>query len=608
MATAESQSRKLLRACVLALVAAAVVAGLVYQAATWNASGAIFGWNLGADGKTIIGVTPGLPAAKAGIERGDQVDWRTLPLLGRANLGLIEHVAMGDTLRVTVYRHGVPRTVTMLPVPWGRAVDVVSRVPSLCGKVLALIGIALVWLRPSRMTWGFLCSSLVVAMPDMFAWSQRGPAQFVAGNGIFAIVTGISAAGILIFMSRFPADTARGPLVYLDRYAVPLGAAAAALGLYIVIDTVTSNIAPRPFAVFFNEYIIRFVLLFAAVGAFSTTFFLTKGSDRQRVIPVLFSYAFYVAVAAVTAVWSARFTSVSGAIVIDVLSSLALLILTVAVVNGVIRHRVIDVSFAISRTLVFTILTSFVVGAFVLVDFISSKFMERVQMAVVLEVAVALAFGLSMDALHTRVDRFIDRILFRRRHLAETRLARVASILAHADATEFIDEALVQEPADAFDLASAAVFRLKGERFQRVLAQGWDREHAVSVSASDRLIVQLRAELETTDLSSVRCSMKLPQGLCAPLIAIPLAVRHELLGFVMYGGHRGGEAIDPDEARSLERLATAAAGAYDHIEAQALRKHLARIESENAQLRQSEQVFKQVLTSLQSSPVHPPAT
>jgi hypothetical protein len=50
-------------------------------------------------------------------------------------------------------------------------------------------------------------------------------------------------------------------------------------------------------------------------------------------------------------------------------------------------------------------------------------------------------------------------------------------------------------------------------------------------------------------------------------LAVPVLVRARLYAVALYGPHRNGEDIDPDEASSLEAIATAAGMAYDHLEA-----------------------------------------
>jgi hypothetical protein len=253
---------------------------------------------------------------------------------------------------------------------------------------------------------------------------------------------------------------------------------------------------------------------------------------------------------------------------------------------------------------VYTALTTLVVVAFAFIDFISSKLLEHFQITVLLEAAVALAFGVWLNVLHARIDKFIDGTFFRRRHEAEARLNRAGSVLMHADSAEFVDEALTFEPMEAFGLASTAVFRLtENNCFTRTAAYGWEDGDATQLTGSDRIIVHLRAELQTLDLSGIeKPRVKVPMGVGQPLVAIPLVVRHELLGFATYSGHRGGEALDSEEIATLRRLADAGAAAYDHIEAQALRRQLDEVRSENAELRHGEQLVRDMLVALRSVP------
>jgi hypothetical protein len=46
------------------------------------------------------------------------------------------------------------------------------------------------------------------------------------------------------------------------------------------------------------------------------------------------------------------------------------------------------------------------------------------------------------------------------------------------------------------------------------------------------------------------------------------------VAIVFYGSHIHGESLDPDEIRAIAALATGAAAAYDHLEAEAMKREL----------------------------------
>jgi len=71
----------------------------------------------------------------------------------------------------------------------------------------------------------------------------------------------------------------------------------------------------------------------------------------------------------------------------------------------------------------------------------------------------------------------------------------------------------------------------------------------------------------------------------APVIAVPIVFRGSLDAIVLYGAHRSGEDLDPEEIDSLDALARAAAAAYDHLDAESTRLRLARMEEEVTRLK-----------------------
>lgn len=580
--------RTVIRALVLSLVALFAIVTFFVLVSTPNIYGGIFGWNLGPDGKTLIYVTPGGPAAQAGIRANDQIDWQTLPLSGRANLGLVQSSAPGSHLTLTIIRDGHPRRVTLAAQVWTSPVQNSERAFYLAELFLVVIGIFLVYRRPTRMTWAFLLSFLGSVVGVYQIWTASSLWSFLVGNGAVAILTGTSAAGMLIFMSRFPSDHPRGALRLWDRAALPFGIAIAAIGLSVVLLTALPPVPPPAFLVLLYEYVFQVLFILAALAALVTAYILAGGSDRQRIIPVLFTFALFVATNVSLTIFNELYTDATLTMIATIVNIVSMITLAFAVAHGVIKHRVIDVSFAVSRTIVYTVLTSVVVGVFVLIDFVSSKVLDRLQVTLYLEACAALAFGIWLNALHARIDRFVDVVLFRRRHLAEARLERVGRSLGHTESAAFIDEALVVEVCDALGLATGAVFRRHGdEPYKRVYERGWNAQQVTVLTKEDHLVVNLLAELQPIDLSNVRFAHhQVPGGNAQPLIAIPLVVRHDVLGFVLYSGHVGGEALDPDEQGVLVRLADAAATAYEHVNVQNLMSEANRLRVQNDLLRE----------------------
>ena len=76
-----------------------------------------------------------------------------------------------------------------------------------------------------------------------------------------------------------------------------------------------------------------------------------------------------------------------------------------------------------------------------------------------------------------------------------------------------------------------------------------------------------------------------PSGPAHPILALPIIVRRELTAIVFYGAHIHGEVLDPDEIRAIAGLATGAAAAYDHLEAEAMRSEVQSMKDEVESLR-----------------------
>jgi len=102
-------------------------------------------------------------------------------------------------------------------------------------------------------------------------------------------------------------------------------------------------------------------------------------------------------------------------------------------------------------------------------------------------------------------------------------------------------------------------------------------------------LLQLTADQAPLDLREIHWHREdLPVATARPLLALPVTVRRRLAAFVLYSGHSGGEALDPTELRSIGSLAIGAAAAYDHLEAEFLRKRVTELENALAQTKQTD--------------------
>ena len=87
-----------------------------------------------------------------------------------------------------------------------------------------------------------------------------------------------------------------------------------------------------------------------------------------------------------------------------------------------------------------------------------------------------------------------------------------------------------------------------------------DREHDLV-----RFLATERGRVQLGDFrQSVRS--ELVESGTAPAIAIPIFEGDDLRGFVLYGLHRDGTNLDPDEQEVLETLCQTAAQAYVRVE------------------------------------------
>ncbi len=198
--------------------------------------------------------------------------------------------------------------------------------------------------------------------------------------------------------------------------------------------------------------------------------------------------------------------------------------------------------------MIFGIVSLIVVGTFVLVEWAASEWLASSSRAapVAASMLVALGLGFSMRFIHHHVDRFVDRVFFRKRPTqGRGRVApvcrREAPYITDRDTLllRAIDEVRLHANASA---ASILLSNGSGE-YAPANANGASR-----VSENDRALVALRAFSKPVDLNDLETGLE-------GEYAYPMMSRGQLIGALVCGPKSDGESYAPDESNALYDLA-----------------------------------------------------
>jgi hypothetical protein len=520
------------------------------------------GLNPGEFGTTGVTIDPGSPAAKAGLRGGDTIRC----------LHIRDYEMLFPSYQLPAYStspiHGcsardgveVPFALVARPGPpaqdsYGGLGFVVLRVAVYV--VFLFVGSALVILRPSLMTWLLFvfCVNTSPAAASADGLTSLSPVSYFLAalpNELGALV---SATALLLFTLVFPDESLPGGWRRAAFWIVcVVSLVAVALKLQQMFGTVT--IGPYDDPISSN---VKLVMAIAVVGVTLGRFAGMRPADRAR-----FSWVALGIVLGVVANYL-RSSSLPG--LIPVFAGISTVVMPIALMYAILRRHVIDVRFAISRAVVYAVVTTAIIGVIASVDFLTGEYLRGLRIALAINALVTIALGVALHRMYRTIENAVDFIIYRKKHEAESYLKRLAQTLLRAEREETIDRAVVDDPYERLDLAMAALLRADGDRYSTVSTQGWngaapsfEREHEVV-----RFLTTERRRLELRDLGK-RVKVEITEPGVMPAIAVPIFEADDLRGFALYGVHRDGTKLDPDEVDVLETLCQTAAQAYVRIE------------------------------------------
>ncbi len=503
------------------------------------------------------------PAYRAGLRTGD-----TISCLDARTFGIITSVPHqvydGLPIQLCVRRGSAWQPVSLLAQrrpsvglayisPW------LAALRALVYLIYLIVGCALVIARPSLMSW------------LLFAYCV-GTAPFTAvADG--AMLSAWQDTALLLLMTMTSSSIAGALTLFalvVPEHTPPRGWRRA---VFVVVGAATlASAVLNSCIVLAHDYTSAIgqwcsgVLTIAAVLVVLARLATMHRSERAR-----FGWAAFAIIFGVVDN-SLRTGVISGStFFVDVVSFVAAyltVVMPIALMYAILRRHVIDVRFVISRGVVYAAVTTLVIALIGVVDWATSAYLHEVRAAMAIDALVTIAIGFVLHRAYGWVDRIVDSLLFREKHNAQQYLMRLARTLPFARTDEAVDNALVFAPYEKFSLAAAALYRQRRTGFTPVSAEGWGIAELPTIATDDDLIrffLSERGSISIGELHERIGRQRFEHG-NAPAIAVPIFQSNDLTGFALFGLHRDGTRLDPDEERILERLCETAAQAYTTIE------------------------------------------
>jgi hypothetical protein len=511
---------------------------------------------------TVLQVEAGGPAALAGIHEGDRID---LPALRGAHpRRILLQPFVGESLHLVVDHDDGRRSILLTAV---RAEDSLRTTLDAIGfpiLVVVLAGLSsfLLIVRPQPATWAFYAYALLMAIKSFEGNLLVAPPVGMAViQVLFELAWSAAVVALLFFATRIFASS-RPWRTYVETAAVVIGLVDAYVWSYPTLALLFGWNGSDVWTVL--QRLFDFAALSLILGTLLVIAISSRRERRQHTMWVLVGISLVPLLEWLDAVMylglyfnpSLHHAALATDAVDTALRPWLPIFASVAVYYALVHERVVDIRFAIGRAAEYALTTAVIVG-------------------------------FSFNAVHSRVDQFIEAVFFFKERDAQERLLRVSRALLYANSERLVIEFLLDHPLDALELTSGAIFTLNESRtaFKRIAAASWENAPLNEIAIDDAIVAQLRAVQAPLNLRSAGWHPGgLPAGDKAPTLAVRVLVRGDVFAIALYGRHINGAEISRDEQDLLHSVAANAAAAFDHLDAERTRREIEALRSENAAL------------------------
>jgi diguanylate cyclase (GGDEF)-like protein len=575
-----------IRAALALILTLGAMALLYAQAvATAHSSGRRLGFSVDSSRAGVGRVTPGLPAARAGLRAGDRILMvNGTPSPGRLDYALAaSRYVEGAPVRFRVLRAGRIVELTLhpgTPFPlWSLLFNAVA--------ALGFAGVGLLALTQSlrdlraRLLLGFSAAvAIELLLPNgvmsvigngwLDAWSSCG----------FFLLTGIEFSLELHLASLIPERPAwlrRRRWVVPLYYVVGLGLGAIGCATYVSDDILGTHAFPWTDAqatAWLNQFGLPLWALAVSIllGIQAVRYPEPRGRHQAGLV-------LSATVAWLLLTLYGSILSLTGHPAPDwygTLQTLVLLCYPLALFAAIFRYNLFDIELAVRRGLIYTTLS----GALVLVFYgalgavwLLFPTATRGRQSIWGVGIAMLALGLLFTPLRRFTHRLIDRGFFPERNELRARLIALAGELPALGKLPRMGEHLVSRLNGIFAARSALLLIADPESgLATVLAAtggGWEEaERSLLVALDDPGIEMLKRASRPLPLPqlaarSAAIAHRLP-GMGAPGLAVPLRMQERLIGALLVGATLDGQPYPAEEQDLLSLLAHHVASVFEN--------------------------------------------
>ena len=506
-------------------------------------------------------VVAGGAAARAGIRDGDRIDLREHGLYDRTSI--VFQPVTSKTATVVVQRNGKTFTANVHPSTIYQS-DAAIKIPNttlaMLAYLLALACAFVIALRRWQTREGrYLCLALLAIPAETIGPLALAVPDGALGSLKYAILGFVVCAQALLPVALAATFGVRSAWrVTIEAIAVVVALLTLAGYTAATIGLLNLSIDPLTFVNGLFWQILGVAIFVVATIAAAIATATTPQAERARTAWLLLPLPAALAASALATVLEEFATSWVTYMSLSAISNSLLLLGAGTVTFALLKRRVLDLEFVVSRTLVLATVSLIVVASFVLLEWLLGSVVAGVShtTGLIANGGLALALGLSLNYIHKCVDAFIEALFFRQRREDERALLDFSKEAAYVTDSDALVDRAIETVEHHTDARSGAILLDGAGAF--TLARSFGNGLSASVGENDSVILALKTWHRPLDPHHYTTSMR-------GALALPMLGRGKLLGVLLLGERAGGEAYAPNEVEALSQLAHGVGSAMDAL-------------------------------------------